>query len=129
MTKRWYCGCASVLAVLGIVACAKTIGGTFAKTQDYAPKARTSENVALVLKGDPSPTCSLRRVGLARYSGNKRNAMGGGSDATDAESLEGLRTYLAGLGVDGALDVRCGATGTTGNGECEGTAFICDDKP
>jgi hypothetical protein len=104
---------------LALTACGSIVGGSFAETKPFTPRSHAPTAVQMVMDGD-SPSCAFDRVGIVSYNGNNP----GYHWATDPEALEGLRGYVASLGVDGALDVRCGRV-STGKGICEGTAFTC----
>lgn len=106
-----------------LVACSHPIkGGSFAATKQFAPSRHAV--VALVMEGEAAP-CSLKQVGIVVFDGNAR----GYHWATDAEALEGLRTYAASLGVDGINNIRCGGAGTTGNGVCEALPMYVSRAP
>jgi len=111
-----------LLALVALPGCAlTTIGGTFTATRPYTKTPHAYADVTLFFVGDDSPTCGPTRVGMITYSGNKTGTpWGRRTQVTDAEALEGMRGYVASLGLDGALDVRCG-----GGGACDGIAFVC----
>lgn len=116
---------ASTLMALSLIAgCFKLVGGSFVPTKQFTVKPRTASDVSLHL-GSEMPSCPVSRVGLVTYDAGEAS-VGGRNPSTDAQALVGLRDYLATLGVDGALEVRCGGTGTTGVGVCQGVAYVCE---
>lgn len=120
-TMPWVC--AGLALALGS-ACGPgaPVGGSFTATKAFQPEAITAEKISLFFAGE-SPECDATRLGIAEYNGNVVGFVR--RSATDAVALEGFKNYVASLGVEGALDVRCGGTGTTGEGVCQGVLYRC----
>jgi hypothetical protein len=90
-----------------------------------APKrpARPPEQVEIYM-GEEGPRRATRSFARIQTQNPGFSCYNAGGGLTEAESLDLIRKEAANRGADGALNVRCGANGTVGMGQCTGSLFV-----